>query len=50
MTLEGCLALFAVAAYVVWVTVSRRNWKGRALEAEKKLGRRLKDLRIRGED
>lgn len=40
------LAVGAVTAAVMWGV----GWRKRALAAEKMLGRRLKDLRVRGEE
>jgi len=50
MTIEGCVGLLLIAVYIIWVTLSRRDWKRRALRAEWLLGRRLKDLRVKGEE
>jgi len=50
MTVEGCTALLAVIFYIFWITLSRQGWKKRALAAEEKLGRKLRDIKIRGEE
>lgn len=48
MSIEGCAVLLIWGVYTIWCTLSRRDWKGKALEYKKQLGAPLGRLMVRG--